>query len=85
MFSSNMNMVQLVSEFKKILPGKDRPAAKGQTKNASHENKMSYIPRDKVVQLIELIYRVQEAYYHIWDISMDGSQTFHKKDIQIVR
>ena len=64
-----MNMTQLVSEFKKILPGKDRPAAKGSTKSTSHENKMSYIPKERVIQLIELIYRVQECYYHLWDVS----------------
>ena len=44
---------------------------------------MSHIPPHKVLNLIELIYRVQEVYYHDWDVSTEGGM--NKKDVQIVQ
>ena len=44
---------------------------------------MSHIPPHKVLNLIELIYRVQEVYYHDWDVSTEGCM--NKKDVQIVQ
>lgn len=88
MFNSNMNTVQLANEFKNILPQKDRDRRSSKSRDkstVSHSNKISYISGDKVVQLVELIYRVQEAYYNMWDVRQNGPQTCNKKDIQIVR
>ncbi len=45
---------------------------------------MRYIGRTKVLSLVELIYRVQEAYYHEWEVNATG-ENMSKKDVQIVQ
>ena len=45
---------------------------------------MRYIHHAKVMSLVELIYRVQEAYYHDWEVNAKG-ENMNKKDVQIVQ
>ena len=46
---------------------------------------MRYIGRDKLIQVVELIYRVQEAYFHEWEMSDETLNGLNKKDVQIVQ
>jgi hypothetical protein len=46
---------------------------------------MRYIGRVKVLSLVELIYRVQEAYYHDWELNNTTAENMSKKDVQIVQ
>lgn len=45
---------------------------------------MRCLDRCQLINLVELIYRVQEAYYHEWDVANEDSGT-SKKDVQIVQ
>ena len=44
---------------------------------------MRYLGFSKVVNLVELIYRVQEAHFHEWDHQVE--KEFRKADVQIVQ
>lgn len=45
---------------------------------------MRFLDRGSLINLIELIYRVQEAYFHEWDMASEESGP-SKKDVQIVQ